>query len=165
MDPNGIHHKNVVVHFLSAQNFVMDFPIHFQREIHRKKKSISIHKMPAILSQEICDGFADTFARSIAKMSKKRWLVVFSQQKKCDEFSNTCPKKKPLQNFQRSITRMSPKNFVMDPNGIHHKNVALSFLLAKNFVMDCPMHVQGKIHRTFLKIHSQNVCRPQPRIL
>jgi hypothetical protein len=180
MDPNGIHHKNVVVHFLSAQNFVMDFPIHFQREIHRKKKSISIHKMPAILSQEICDGFADTFARSIAKMSKKRWLVVFSQQKKCDEFSNTCPKKKTIAKFpevdhknvpeefcdgsqwdpsqkcglvissskefcdglSNACPRKNPphffknpfakclppsaKNFVMDPNGIHHKNLALS---------------------------------------
>jgi hypothetical protein len=67
----------------------MDFPIHFQREIHRKKKSRSIRKMPAILSQEFCDGFANAFPRKNpsrnpsgpSQMSTKMWLCFFFQQR------------------------------------------------------------------------------------
>jgi len=97
----GIHHKNVVVHFLSAQNFAMDFPIHFQREIHRKKNQGPFAKCPPssaknfvmdlpMLSQE-------KIHRAIPQVHHKcpqKCGFVFSFSKEfCDGFSNTFPRK------------------------------------------------------------------------
>ena len=130
-----------------------------------KKNQFPFTKCPSSSAKKFAMDLPILLQGPSQKCPKKGGLLFSLSKKNVMNFPIHVQRKKPLQHFQRSITRMSPKNFVMDPNGIHHKNVALSFLLAKNFVMDCPMHVQGKIHRTFLKIHSQNVCHPQPIFL
>jgi hypothetical protein len=89
-----------------------------------KKKTIA--KFPEVdhknVPEEFCDG-------SQWDPSQKCGLVISSSKEFCDGLSNACPRKNPPHFFKNPFAKCLPpsaKNFVMDPNGIHHKNLALS---------------------------------------
>ena len=104
--------------FSFSKKNVMNFPIHVQ-----KKKTIA--KFPEVdhknVPEEFCDG-------SQWDPSQKCGLVISSSKEFCDGLSNACPRKNPPHFFKNPFAKCLPpsaKNFVMDPSGIHHKNLAL----------------------------------------